>query len=1111
MEAFNVVVRFTADVANMVRGAQQAARSVDDVSEAEERTGRAAQVAASGTAQLSFEFGNAASSASDARNEVNGLNDAMKRFGLMRSGGITGGPPGKGFATDVGSAFRQASNFVQGLIGALTTILPTINIVIAGLVGIVSLLGAAAVAAAALTAALAATAAAMVFASFKWRDLLVQADKGAETWQGAFTAIQVEAFNMSKSLVASFGTAGEAGQDLWTSVGELGVKFLRLMEPLIAAIADRLKNFIDALNGVAGASSPFLEFIKRWVAEWKVLISIVNEGLPEGGGILGFFEKYEPAAKAFVEGIAKVINGIRKMSAMGLGLNMDQLADLIRNVFDWLAKMVQVLPKFTNSLVTVGLRVSEFLNEITPIISTAVEIGSAILEHIVAPLTTLALTITSKILSIPIVGWLASLAGGFALVAFAIAKLSFGLLPFTDILKKVRTAFVGLSANIGDAVKSMIGIRSETGTMGSKLLGGAIAVGVLAAAMYVLIKGMEEVDRMTKAVGEAFKGAFAQQVKGAATAIDTLATTYDKAQKTFNDLSYFGQVTFAVSHLDDVMMGHRATVILTEDAVNRLKEGYDGLLSDLQAGIPVGAPTDDLIAEAKALKEQFDYIASLGGNLPPLPNPKDMSIDEWNAAVAESTGAYEAAMHGAENYSTFLTNLDAAYESGIINAGQYAAWMELVGQKTNLAGEEVNLTALKVKGAALTISEALTKVAEDSDYATSALSGYAEATGQDFVGLRREVVGLMTDLANGVFGSGQKVNEFFLKQADLIAQWKTETAQSFDFVAAAMADLGTQTDLTFDDIKDTLQDALKNQMTYTQNLRKLVAMGASDALVQYVKDWGIAGADAAAALVEGGRKGINQVDKMIRKSGEQSKVIANIFGDALGVTLERLTAAITKMVAVSLGVSVNRVNEMIDHLIDKQNNAGENAKKNGDRMSAAMNHAAGRARYLGHQIDYATRPRTTIIDIDISRALEKLRQLDAASRGSHHSYGGGGGPHPQEGHSGGQVTAHGIYHAGGLAHDEMSAKLQLGEYVISRKAVNAYGLNVMRAINQMRARVSVNAGAPQVQPAASPVNAPLGQLRRRGDKTQFDITVKPVIDRTGVARQLDYEVMTTGW
>lgn len=75
--------------------------------------------------QTSFDFDALSASIVVTDHEAEGLNKTLAASAVLRGGGIFGGPPGKGIATDVGSFFRGMSNIAQGALSFLLLIAPT--------------------------------------------------------------------------------------------------------------------------------------------------------------------------------------------------------------------------------------------------------------------------------------------------------------------------------------------------------------------------------------------------------------------------------------------------------------------------------------------------------------------------------------------------------------------------------------------------------------------------------------------------------------------------------------------------------------------------------------------------------------------------------------------------------------------------------------------------------------------------------------------------------------------------------------------------------------------------------------------------------------------------
>jgi hypothetical protein len=816
-------------------------------------------------------------------------------------GGRGGRPRGPGIATDVGAFGRALATVGAGLLSALLLVIPTINVIIAGIVGLVALLGSAVVAATAFAAAFLAVGAAMAFAAIKWRNLLSDSADGVSEWKASILAVEAAAFEAFKNIVASFKTTGEAGTSMWDSIAQAGITLIGKVTPYIQKVVDAVYDFTQAIAGVPGAASPLMDFLRTWIEEWKVLGRIVNEDILPGGP--SFFTKYEAPAKAFVEGIARVINGVRKFSRLGLGLNMDQLAEFITNVFDALAKLIQILPRYSNALVTVGLATSEWLNALIPIIDAAFRIGEAILKDLVAPLVEFAGFITTHILNLPIISWLASLAGGLTIAAFALSKLSFGLISFkalmTGALIRGLITFVGLIKEFGflqtvagympGVVSGFQKLGSAVTSLGSGLTGlsGAAAAGVGSLAIGAVVLGGWFL------INRAMDAARKRQ--------EALGRAAEKTQK----LLASGAVTIS-------------------QAYQRLAVSYQAIQA------PVVAPARarsleklgvDVDKSGEAAEYAREQIAKWGNEI------SQNAVEGVSAtgALTEEQAKYLNILKDGEGtqqfYRNFLMQVNDLYADGVINAGQYATILDELGVSTNAAGDEVDLLALKVEGASNTIAQSLLEVEKNSNLATTGLGRFATAMGEDVTSFTRDAVEAFNDVQGGLLGTGQKVTEWFQSTADAIEQWKTETADAFNFVKDAFSGLADNAKITFEKIRNTLQDAIVDQQEYNQNWRELVRLGASQELLQQVKDLGLAGGNVISALVSGGRQGINQIDQLVRRGGDLAGNLADSMANALGVTLEKLTAAVELFISKMLGIPVNEVRAEVDRLVAETNKA----------------------------------------------------------------------------------------------------------------------------------------------------------------------------------------------
>lgn len=886
---------------------------------------QAAGVAATSTTGNFLAMGASAQVASDS---VDNLSASLAKSGLARgAASLFGGGGGRGISTDLGSVFSAASAAAQGLLSFLTLIAPTINIIIAALVGVVSLLGAAVVAAVALGAALLVTAGAMAFAAFRWRDLISQGNEGAETWKGALIAIEAEAFNMSQALVESFSSGAKAGTDMWTTIGEAGVKFLRMMQPVIDWIVEHVTNFFNAFNGEAGASSPFLDFMRTWLQEWKVLGGIINQGIEGGGGLLGFFEKYEAPAKAFVEGIAQVINAIRQMSAMGLGLNMDQLAEVIGNVFHVLSNLITVFPKFSNALVGVGLALSEFLVQLEPVIDAAIEFGATILSGIVEPILRLLIGALGLLIKIPIVAWALELAGALLLVAKAISTLTLSRVTFTQLVTTMFNFFLDLSVLIGDTIIGLTGLNVAMSGLGSTLIGGSVVIIAVVGALMLLQSAMGAVADRSKELASAADDAWASLGNGAPV-VESLNQIQTAAATSYNEMSNLGKGLFAVQHIWDIFgKGMNATAITIQESVDKVSESIDKATETANQDILAGTLSEATLSNFEAIRKIANQGIIEPGTVQTYNDEVDGMVQSTKFVAEVGTQAaaqYQLQQDALASLNETLANADAAYASNAINAGQYATILEQLSGGVNSVGEAVNLTALKVEGASQSIAQSILSVRDAGNESTGALDQFALSAGQSVTAFRTTALKAFNDVQGGLLGTGAKVTEWFQQQKDLIATWKEDTSDAFNFVKEAMAGLADGTVVSFEKIRSTLQGAVQDQIQYGKNWNLLVRQGASQELKQQIIDLGTGGAQVLAGLVQGGRKGVEQVNRLVEQGVSLSDALATNMADAIGLTMDKLVGAVEILVSHMLGVSVPRVERMVDGLVNHVNAAGKN-------------------------------------------------------------------------------------------------------------------------------------------------------------------------------------------
>jgi hypothetical protein len=831
-------------------------------------------------------------------------------------GGRGGRPRGPGIATDVGAFGRAAATAVGGLLSTLLLIAPTINTIIAGLVGLVSLLTVAAAGAVALAAGFIGVSAAMAIAAFRWRNLLSSSSDGVSEWRGAILAIEAAAFNMLQSLTAQFTDVGEAGTSMWDSIIDAAYTVMAKMAPVFEWLIDKVTTFTKAVSGDPGAYSPFLNFLKTWAEEWKVLKNIVSEDILPGGP--GFFEKYEAPAKAFVEGIARVINGVRKFSRMGLGLNMDQLAEFITNVFDALAKLIQIIPRYSNALVTVGLAASRWLDSLIPLIDAIVKIGEIILKDFVAPLVTLALWISSHILNLPLVSWLVSLAGGFLLAAKGLTVLSFGLIKFN---KVISGAYLRSLITFGTRIKWVFQLMTD---------GGGVLTG-LASQFPRLAAGLFALSKMFTALGTAISLGTAEGGVAAWLGLGATAAAITAG---------YLLVTAAMHNLADAEARVKEN---NESLIESFARGDQTLKQITQQAMAYGKQQGDnlniLGQTAVSIRDLFTHPSRLFGtpgesleldaqtNLMEQLNVQMQAYSDNAQQAVEDTGSLtdeqiknlkwvEKQSGGTKVFAGFLADLDKAYKDGTITTGQYLEITQQLGVEVNSTGDTIDETALKVQGASNTIANALIAVGKEAQLQTAGITRLAESLGEDVVQFTHDATEAFLDVQGGLSGTGEKITEWFQQTSDAILAWKTQVADSFNTVKAEFTTLGNVANLTWEKFQNGIEKSIRAAESLQENIDTVIDLGASPKLLAWIAEQGPAAAGVLDVLAEKGKKGVQFANQALRKGADLGGQIADTLGDSLGLTMDKVTAAVELMVSALLDIPVNQVRKRVKDLVD---------------------------------------------------------------------------------------------------------------------------------------------------------------------------------------------------
>jgi hypothetical protein len=543
------------------------------------------------------------------------------------------------------------------------------------------------------------------------------------------------------------------------------------------------------------------------------------------------------------------------------------------------------------------------------------------------------------VVNTPFISWLASLAGALVVVSFALAKLSFGAKTFSQIMGFMITGLIKLVTQVGLTVLSFFELQAATISMFAPFAGGLVVIALLAAA-WLLLKGpMNEVAQANKRVADQIKKTNAELASGATDGIGAVVDIYAKKSEEFNKLSFGGQFIFYATHITDVVGGMSETAILGAEALDTLGKSVYDLQQDLNADVSSGNLFDeDQLKALQSAKGDLQESKDLWGQL-------TAGTLEYNQAFVDTTQALDSS---GSLWTNTITKINQDFDDGTISVAQYAGYMEQLGITTDETGAKVNLAALKIKGAGNTIAQALMEVQKESDTATGGLETFAEASGQSFLDLKKSALDAMTG-TDGLLGTGTKVTQFFKDQAAVIEQWKIDTAEAFNFVKSALAGLADGSKVSFDKIRSTLQGAVQDAIDYGKNWRTLVKEGASQELLQQVKDLGQGGAEVLAGLVQGGKEGVKQVNALVARGATLSEALAANMADALGVSMDKMTTAIEFMISKLLDIPFKQVVNRVNHFMDDTKKTVEKKKPKFDidvtrargKLTAIEKHASG--------------------------------------------------------------------------------------------------------------------------------------------------------------------------
>jgi hypothetical protein len=867
-----------------------------------------------------------------ASDQADQLSRSMAKNALLRGAGVGGGPPGTGVATDIGSAFRFASNAAQGLLTVITLISPTVNLIIAAVIGLLSPLVAATAAAVGLGAAIGAVGIGMVAVSLKWRSLLSTTTDGVDHVRGAVLAVEAELFKASQGAIAAFGGVG-GGANPFDTFAKVTITAIKLVEPYINQVADWIGNFVHGLTQVPGHISPIVQWFKTWIDEWKVLGQVVNDGIKSGGGFIAFLQKYEAPAKAFVEGIARVINALAKGMQMGLGLNMPQLTEFINNLFEAIAKLVPGWLRFSNALTQVGLNVTRLLNTMAPIVSQMFTVGAAILQHLVAPLVDGLLKALDAVMKVPFLRWIVELGGGVAVAAFGISKLTFGLLTTAQVLR-------------GKAIVAMAGFIAET----IKLRGAGTWVEVLATQFPRLTGFIQKAWTAAQGLGTQLSGGKLQGtsagilgVSAAAAVLVGTTIVLDQAFQAYNDtqqrvsaemaniIQLMGQGSISIEQATTQMTALQVASIGTQSTLSKLgyglthlKETGAGVIGMVTSGIPyIGqwtsqwagnmAVADKVAATNQAMTDSFtEQSKNLVGVI--------HDTGSLTAAQVDYLTTMKNSAQGLGAYNDFLAQTKQMYDTHVISLGEYTTVLTQLGITWTQTGEQGNLALLKLQGASNSIAQGLNDLTKATAGSTKGWESFATATGQSATALKQDALAAINDVQGGILGTGQKITEFLKTQSDAIDTWKTNLADSVNFVNQAWGTLAQDAQLTNDKIISTLDKAVQQTKQLAKDMKATAQRGLSkEALTQIFTLPGDQQAALFSQLSQMSRKQIQHVNADVKKGGDLAAGYADTAAGAIDLTMQKVATALELLVSNQLGIPFRQLAGRVDRLVGDVN------------------------------------------------------------------------------------------------------------------------------------------------------------------------------------------------
>jgi hypothetical protein len=267
------------------------------------------------------------------------------------------------------------------------------------------------------------------------------------------------------------------------------------------------------------------------------------------------------------------------------------------------------------------------------------------------------------------------------------------------------------------------------------------------------------------------------------------------------------------------------------------------------------------------------------------------------------------------------------------------------------------------------------------------------------------------------------------------SDWKTSLTSNLNGIGTALDALSGKSKVSAKDILKAFGDQVKATLSFKKNLSALAAEGAPQALVKQIADGGVKYAGVLEAMTHGTEAQRNAIFRLFNDSATAAAGTADSIGK-IGASIDHLPLLKMKGFADIIDKLPAEKRIQILSVLQNQGNITP------DQFASLLKNLpqSVRVKILA------------LVDAEISAHFATFTGISAVNRLAR-----GG-----TGHEGGHVTAGGIkrFHSGGSpGADELDARLQLGEFVVRRQAVSAYGLQTLRAMNEMRMPAMAGAGA----------------------------------------------------